>query len=368
MESFHWNQHFVTQLPAVDQQHHHLVDIINEFGRLLAGNTLVFDDIEALFQQLTSYAQYHFQEEEALMSQFGIDQRHFQHHVNKHRGFLQDVLAMHAGISSDNLNAAGHLLEFLTQWLAYHILGSDQDMARQIRAIQAGKSPGEAYESEEKFHDSATAPLLTALNTLFQQVSSRNKELVQVNQSLEKKVAERTRELSEANRHLEELTLTDPLTGLPNRRYAMRQLATLWNESLKTDTPLSCMMIDADHFKEVNDTCGHDTGDIVLCELSKALCHTARADDIVCRLGGDEFLMICPDTDQSAGMVIAELTRKAVSELRVPTGAGAWNGSISIGLATRSPDMKDCEALLKKADMSVYESKRDGKNCVRAVG
>jgi len=366
-ESFHWDKHFVTGVLEVDEQHHHLVDIINQFGCLLADNKLVFDDIETVFQELSDYAQYHFQEEEALMSQVGIDQRHLDDHIDLHQSFIQEVVSMHAGISPDNPDAAKHLLDFLTQWLAYHILGSDQNMARQMKAIQSGASPAEAYQAEERGRDSATEPLLVALNGLFYQVSARNKELVQLNQTLEAKVAERTRELLEANLHLEELALTDVLTGLPNRRHAMRRLTDLWSESKKSDTPLVCMMIDADHFKEVNDTHGHDAGDLVLCELAKTLQHAIRTDDIVCRLGGDEFFIICPDTDQDGAMHIAELARKAVSALRVPTGDGVWNGSISIGLATRVPGMQDHESLIKSADKGVYAAKRDGKNCVRSI-
>lgn len=127
-------------------------------------------------------------------------------------------------------------------------------------------------------------------------------------------------------------------------------------------------MVDADHFKEVNDTFGHDAGDDVLRELSKALAHTVRSDDIVCRLGGDEFLIICANTDQEGGMHIAELARATVSVLRVPTGDAAWPGSISAGVAARSAEMGNHEALIKRADEGVYAAKRDGRNCVRFTG
>lgn len=367
MASFHWDKHFVTDILEVDQQHHHLVDIINQFGHLLTLNELVYDDIEAVYKQLADYAQYHFQDEEDLMVRIGIDQRHLDDHIALHQSFIEEVVSMHADISPDHPDTAKYLMSFLTHWLAFHILGSDQDMARQIKAIQSGKSPGEAYEAEERNRDNSTEPLLVALNGLFQQVSARNKELAQLNHLLEAKVAERTRELSEANLHLEELALTDVLTNLPNRRHAMRQLTDMWSESIASATPLVCMMIDADYFKEVNDTYGHDAGDRVLRELAQTLQDAVHTDDVVCRLGGDEFFIICPDTDQDGGMHIAELTRKAVSELRVPTGDGCWNGSISVGLAARGPDMESHEDLIKAADKSVYAAKKDGKNCVRSI-
>ncbi|MCP3893645.1 MAG: diguanylate cyclase, partial [Bacteroides sp.] len=191
--------------------------------------------------------------------------------------------------------------------------------------------------------------------------------LKQLNESLEEKVALRTRELSEANRHLEELSLTDVLTELPNRRHAIRCLSILWKKALQNDSPLVCMMIDADHFKEVNDTYGHDAGDAVLMELAKTLQHALRSDDTVCRLGGDEFFIICPNTDKKGGMHIAELTRKAVAALRVPTGGEPWHGSISIGVASRLPGMKNFEELMKDADKGVYAAKEAGKNCVKTI-
>jgi len=150
--------------------------------------------------------------------------------------------------------------------------------------------------------------------------------------------------------------------------HALRQFSALWKESVQEGIPLSCMMIDADHFKEVNDTYGHDAGDDVLRELALTLQHAVRSDDIVCRLGVDEFLILCPNTEQEGrGMYIAEVIRKQVAALRVKTGGGAWQGSISIGFSTRTDQTKNHEALIKQADDGVYMAKRDGKNCVRTI-
>ncbi len=270
---------------------------------------------------------------------------------------------MYASVSPNNTKTTKYLLNFLTHWLAYHILGLDQNMARQMKEIASGKTAIEAFEKDNSQEDNAREALLIALNSLFAQVSERNKELQELNKSLEKKVAERTKELSDANKHLEILSLTDVLTELPNRRHAMIYLDKIWKDSVKTKSPMVCMMIDADHFKEVNDNYGHDAGDEVLKVMTKTLLHEFRNDDIVCRLGGDEFLVICPNTDLEGGMHIAEKARKKLSKLNIPT----WEPSMSVGVAVNDSSVDNFEALIKKADKGVYLAKKDGKNCVRTV-
>ena len=298
VESFHWNQNFMTGLETVDEQHRELVRLINGFGDLLAGNIVEFQDVEELFEKLANYAIYHFNEEEQMMQVIGIDQRHLDHHLDEHQRFLDELTSMQKGLSPHTPGVANNLLSFLTHWLAYHILGSDRDMADQVKAIEQGMDMQTAFDRMEHARDSATEPLLVALNGLFQQVSARNMELVQLNQNLEAKVAERTAALSDVNDRLQTIANTDVLTGLPNRRRVLHDFADLWKESAGSHKPISCIMIDADHFKEINDSYGHDAGDQVLRELAKTLQHSVRTDDVVSRLGGDEFFVLCPNTDK----------------------------------------------------------------------
>jgi diguanylate cyclase (GGDEF)-like protein len=117
--------------------------------------------------------------------------------------------------------------------------------------------------------------------------------------------------------------------------------------------------------KEINDSYGHDAGDIVLRELSKQLKYFVRTDDIVCRLGGDEFLIICPRTDKEGLLYIAEWMHAQIAELTIPVPGGAWRGSISVGIAVKTSAMKEPEELIKAADNGVYAAKKAGKNCVK---
>lgn len=370
MESFVWDPCFVTGLDTVDEQHHYLVDLINQFGELLMQpQGASASEIEKLFGELARYAQYHFSEEETLMASAHLDERHIAHHVKEHAQFLSDLNYMHADVAASKPAAASALLHYLSNWLAYHILGSDQLMAGAMQAIAAGVPAHEAYLNFNKDRDPATATLLHAMNRLIEQVSERNRALFELNQTLEARVAERTRELSDMNEQLESMAMTDVLTGLPNRRQAMRILHQEWKKSAASGAPLSCMMIDADGFKTINDSYGHDAGDTVLRALARCMQEAVRTDDVVCRLGGDEFLIICMHTALAGAMTGAENVRREVAALKVPAGNGAWLGSVSIGVAQAKPTLMTggVDAWLKIADESVYVAKRNGRNCVATV-
>ncbi len=366
MDVFQWDKYFETGHDAVDLQHKHLVDLTNEFGRRLSEGSLSSLDTEKIFNELVSYTQYHFEEEEGWMVQVGVDPRHIRVHRDVHRGFLEDVKQLHTEIDLEKAETVMPLFEFLINWLVYHILGSDMSMARQVHAIRQGRVAAEVFDEEESEGEgNSTAMLLCSLNNLFHQVSIRNQQLAELNATLEKKVMERTRDLKEANRILENLATTDVLTGLANRRYAIQFLEQLWEESTENKIPLACMIVDADDFKEVNDTFGHDAGDIVLQELALNLKHAVRTDDFVCRLGGDEFLIICPKTNEEGVLNIANQVHEKISKIRVLVADGAWRGSISVGAAARTESMYLPEDLIKAADQGVYLAKNAGRNCVK---
>lgn len=367
MSVFKWDYNFETGLPEVDRQHRDLLDKLNQCGELLVQDTPDPTALDNLFHDLYCHTEQHFLEEEKLMESFAVDLRHRESHTAEHANFLQEISFMHRDLGLGDNDAQLALLQFHNNWMAYHLLGSDKSLSRQIAAIETGLNAKEAYENEEQEANQATKTLLDALNNLFQQASRRNRQLVEMNLTLEAKVTERTLALSEANQNLEELALTDVLTQLPNRRHAMRRLAQLWEETVHEGISLSCMMIDADGFKAVNDHYGHSAGDTVLFELARRLREAVRSDDIVCRLGGDEFLVICSDTPLKGGMHVAELVRKSVSELRVPIAENEWHGSISIGVASRTPAMTGPDDLIKAADEGVYAAKRAGRNCIRTT-
>lgn len=369
MKSFIWNSNFETGVGEIDEQHQELVEIINSYSNLLANNSATIEDIDQTLDTLITYTKFHFFEEEALMIKVGVDSRHIKLHKNLHHGLVEEINSLTSKDYSDKFLARTYILDLIIHWLAYHILGTDMNMANQMEAIESGLSAEAAFELEEKNKDKSTEPLLEALNGLFSQVCVRNKELQALNNSLEEKVALRTEELNKLNKELESLSLTDSLTAMPNRRYAIQKLSLLWRESNVNLKPIVCLMIDADHFKSINDTYGHPVGDLVLTKLSLTLKHSIRNDDLACRLGGDEFLVLCPETDLQGGLYLANIIAKQFSQLHIDLNGKPINIklSLSIGVAERTSEMLDYEALLKMADEGTYKAKANGRNCIKTV-
>ncbi|HEY8580770.1 MAG TPA: PleD family two-component system response regulator [Beijerinckiaceae bacterium] len=164
-----------------------------------------------------------------------------------------------------------------------------------------------------------------------------------------------------------ELALVDPLTTLNNRRYLELHLAALMEQSSLRAQPLSLMILDIDHFKHVNDTWGHDAGDDVLRTFAQRMKRVVRDRDLVCRLGGEEFVIAMPDTDLETAGRIAERVRAAVqAELfLVEAGKRQIPVTVSIGLAESAGEAAP-DALFRRADRALYRSKREGRNRVTA--
>jgi two-component system cell cycle response regulator len=168
--------------------------------------------------------------------------------------------------------------------------------------------------------------------------------------------------------HSLELAVTDQLTGLHNRHYMNGQLKALVTRAAKGGDPVGALLIDIDHFKQINDNFGHDVGDEVLREFAVRLASNVRAIDLPCRYGGEEFVIVMPDTSLASAERIAERIRLHVagSPFRVAGGKEVLTVTISIGVAATLGETDTPEALLKRADGAVYEAKAAGRNKVIA--
>lgn len=164
-----------------------------------------------------------------------------------------------------------------------------------------------------------------------------------------------------------ELSITDPLTGLHNRRYMQGHLQTLVQHALKSGRPLSLLMADIDHFKRVNDTYGHDGGDDVLKQFAERIRRNTRGIDLACRMGGEEFLILMPDTDLGHACQVGERFRTCVANEAFRIGPNlVVPVTASVGLATLERPDDTPETLFKRADNALYAAKRRGRNRVVA--
>ena len=188
---------------------------------------------------------------------------------------------------------------------------------------------------------------------------------VAIGRSAEQKIRQHLMaELEKTNKRLEELSITDGLTGLSNRRHFDNVLRDAYAQEMRRKGTISLIMIDVDHFKQFNDTHGHPAGDEVLQTVAATLRKHVRAHEGVARFGGEEFAIILPGSDASAAIGLGKRLRIAVEDAAWPLRPV----TISLGVATSTPNMDTPQTLLERADEALYHSKRDGRNRVTHHG
>lgn len=165
-------------------------------------------------------------------------------------------------------------------------------------------------------------------------------------------------------REVERLSTTDPLTGLHNRRHFEARASAEFERSVRYGLQLSAMMLDIDHFKQVNDTSGHAAGDAVLTKVAKVCLSTLRVSDLDARCGGDESCFLLPETGSQGAAVLAERLRTVVAGLRFAVGADEFSVTASLGVAARDGEQDTIEALLRRSDEALYEAKSAGRDRV----
>ena len=177
-------------------------------------------------------------------------------------------------------------------------------------------------------------------------------------------------ELREKNAQLEALSITDALTGLANRRRLMLRLEEEVQRAQRYKTPLSVVMIDIDHFKQVNDTYGHAMGDEVLRNIGALLKGSVRTTDLAARYGGEELTLVLPQTDPPAALQVAENLRQKFADFQHQLDGNIVVKTASMGIATCTcqGELPDGEELLKAADEALYRAKQNGRNRVEVAG
>ncbi|KQP13648.1 sensor domain-containing diguanylate cyclase [Pseudorhodoferax sp. Leaf267] len=241
-------------------------------------------------------------------------------------------------------------------WLGARRLGRDlRHVARAAEEVEARRA-------------GATIPVLTSSREVLALSGSLHRmtqRLLAANEEMERQVRQRTADLEQANRALELMARNDPLTGVLNRRGLHAQGASLFALARRSGRPLSLLMLDADHFKVVNDLHGHAIGDAVLQFLANCLRARLRGTDVIARWGGEEFVVLLPDSSLAQAQQIAEELRQAIMAHQ----HGAWGRiTVSIGVAESSLADAGLEDLVHRADEALYLAKDRGRNCVTVAG
>ena len=172
------------------------------------------------------------------------------------------------------------------------------------------------------------------------------------------------------SRQVEEITRlahTDPLTGILNRRAFMENAAGMLDRARSEGGELAMLVVDLDFFKSINDTYGHSGGDAILREVVTRLRVHLRKSDLFARLGGEEFVLLLEDEDMASAAILAERLRKEVSDIVVIKDGAEIRCTASFGLACRRSQDQDVEGLMRRADLALYEAKRNGRNRVEAA-
>jgi len=236
------------------------------------------------------------------------------------------------------------------------IMTSNEGSDLLVEAFDAGIDD---YVAKPLNHQILQARLKAATRLInLQEEAARNQEEIRRTVS----------EMGILNRKLQTMALEDQLTSLPNRRCGLDRFDTEWSRSSRYEDSLLCMILDIDHFKNVNDTYGHDAGDVVLKRTAAVMQNCMRDSDVVCRFGGEEFLVICPGADVEVAKVLGDRLRTAVEGNIIDSPEFKGNITISIGVAVRSEWHSSPKDLIKNADEALYAAKEAGRNMVCIAG
>jgi two-component system, cell cycle response regulator len=237
-------------------------------------------------------------------------------------------------------------------------------LCSQVRSLERTRNLPILAVAEADSNQRLVRGLEIGINDYLIRPIDKNELLARVRTQIKKKrYTERLRDNAQLT---VEMAITDALTGLHNRRYMETHLATLVDQAAARSKPITVLVVDIDFFKAVNDSHGHDAGDDVLREFALRIRKAIRNIDLACRYGGEEFVIVMPETDMAVATMVAErLRRRIASEpFSIQDGARKLDVTISIGIAALDGPGDNAASILKRADTALYRAKRDGRNRV----
>ena len=204
-----------------------------------------------------------------------------------------------------------------------------------------------------------------SIQSMTRSLLAREQELETLNQTLEQQVTQRTQALETANQELERLATHDALTGLYNRRHCDDRLAECIAAGLRTGRPFGMFILDADHFKQINDRFGHATGDLVLQQVAEVLRSQVRQTDLAARYGGEEFVVVLPLNHDAEG--VAQVAEKVRAAIEAAEFSDVGKVTVSIGTCVWEPPNNSVAGLVHRADLALYRAKALGRNRVEVA-
>ena len=274
---------------------------------------------------------------------------------------LQPVTALRQQLLVLGLLAA-LLFAFVAYRLASRMSYPIERLAQAVRRVEMREGVPD-FPDEQDARE--VAQLSQSIQSMTRSLLAKEQELEAVNASLETAVTQRTEALTRANEELARLATRDPLTGLYNRRRFDERLDECFQTFRRTGRPFALLAMDVDLFKRINDTHGHSAGDTVLHQLAQLLSDQVRAADFVARFGGEEFVVLLPETGKVVdAMTVAEKIRTAVDAAVFPA---VRQVTISIGLSLSDVSDADASAVMRRADDALYQAKAAGRNRVTSI-
>lgn len=360
-EIFSWNKNLEIGIEEIDIQHKKLVDLINELA-----NNLTTDQesqIAKTFEKLANYADYHFKSEEEVWKNNINDKYLLDSHKSTHDSFLPKVLE----IQEKNKDKSFHevteeILLFLIRWLAYHIIDEDKRFSIIIKYLNEGNSVNDSVVKANNILGVSMKELIETMLSMYDELSLKTINLIREKHSRVK--AEE--KLYKLNQELKKLAITDQLTGIYNRRYFDDVTKREIERTKRVQSRFNLILFDIDYFKKLNDTYGHQYGDIALVKLANCLKEVyKRASDYVFRIGGEEFaILVVEDSFEN----VVEHTKTLVNEiekLQIENKNSLVSKYLTISGSVVSliPNKNDTiEDIFKKADEKLYDSKANGRN------
>ena len=269
---------------------------------------------------------------------------------------LQPAHALRSRLLALGLLAA-MVFSLVALWLARSFSRPIEQLARAAGQIERGDRHAD-FPVDHRLAE--VEQLGQSLQSMTTALLAHERELATVNQSLETQVLQRTKALETANLELERLATRDPLTGVHNRRRFDDKLLECFQIGERTGKGFAVLLLDADHFKQINDTHGHTVGDAVLQQLAQLLTENTRSVDFVARYGGEEFVVLLPHTPGGeGGLASAEKIRTAIASAHFPASERV---TVSIGVSVWNPADANARAIIERADKALYLAKDAGRN------